>query len=177
MKHLSILLTLIFCLNSSCAVARNIGNKYENIIINSDGDKIGGFILTQGNEGVLLEIKLSGLKTGKHGMHIHESGTCDYSDNFNSAKGHVMQKGKPHGFLNINGPHAGNLPNLIVDKHGDAHVELYTQLLSLNGLGKLPSLFDEDGASLVIHETEDDHFSQPIGGSGKRVACGIIQYE
>ncbi|HBJ40113.1 MAG TPA: hypothetical protein DDZ20_04910 [Hyphomonas sp.] len=34
---------------------------------------------------------------------------------------------------------------------------------------------DEDGSALIIHEAEDDHMTQPIGGAGARVACGVIQ--
>ncbi|HBX92207.1 MAG TPA: superoxide dismutase, partial [Hyphomonas sp.] len=39
----------------------------------------------------------------------------------------------------------------------------------------LDSLLDEDGSALIIHEAEDDHMTQPIGGAGARVACGVIQ--
>ncbi len=33
---------------------------------------------------------------------------------------------------------------------------------------------DADGIALVIHEDRDDHLTQPIGGAGARVACGVI---
>ena len=36
------------------------------------------------------------------------------------------------------------------------------------------ALMDEDGAALVIHAMGDDHVSQPIGGAGGRVGCGVI---
>ena len=39
----------------------------------------------------------------------------------------------------------------------------------------MPTLLDDDGSSVVIHENPDDHVTQPIGGSGGRIACGIIQ--
>ena len=86
-----------------------------------------------------------------------------------------MPTGRPHGFLNPEGgPHEGNLPNLIVRPDGSAHVELYSQLVSLSGDDK-PSLLDEDGSALIIHANEDDHRNQPIGGSGARIACGVIK--
>jgi len=86
--------------------------------------------------------------------------------------GHVMPHGKPHGFMNSGGPHAGNLPNLIVRKDGTALVELYSGLVSLTD--GPANLLDADGATLIIHENEDDHDTQPIGGAGGRVACGVI---
>jgi Cu-Zn family superoxide dismutase len=36
------------------------------------------------------------------------------------------------------------------------------------------TLFDADGASLVLFENPDDYKSDPEGNSGKRVACGTI---
>ena len=37
-----------------------------------------------------------------------------------------------------------------------------------------PNLLDADGAAILIHALADDHVAQPIGGSGDRVACGMI---
>jgi Cu-Zn family superoxide dismutase len=36
-------------------------------------------------------------------------------------------------------------------------------------------LRDGDGSALVIHANPDDHMTQPIGGSGPRVACAVIK--
>ena len=36
-------------------------------------------------------------------------------------------------------------------------------------------LKDADGSALVIHANPDDHMSQPIGGAGARIACGVIR--
>lgn len=155
--------------------ATNINEKYQNKIIDNSGKDIGYFIATQGNEGVLLEVNLLGLKAGKHGMHFHEVGSCEDHNAFKKSKGHIIKNNKPHGFLHEKGPHSGNLPNIIVDKNGNAHVELYTQLVSLKGSRNLPNLLDNNGSALIIHEFEDDHISQPIGGAGARVACGVIK--
>ncbi|PZN98004.1 MAG: superoxide dismutase family protein, partial [Alphaproteobacteria bacterium] len=34
---------------------------------------------------------------------------------------------------------------------------------------------DTDGLSFLVHANLDDHVSQPIGGAGARIACGVFQ--
>jgi len=41
--------------------------------------------------------------------------------------------------------------------------------------GDMPALLDGDGSAVIIHEHPDDHMSQPIGGAGGRIGCGIIR--
>jgi len=36
------------------------------------------------------------------------------------------------------------------------------------------NLLDADGSTFIAHEKPDDHVSQPIGGVGGRIACGLI---
>ena len=106
-------------------------------------------------------------------MHFHKVGDCSDLAAFKSAGGHVDPHTKPHGFLNPNGPHEGNLPNLVVGSDGKAEVELYSEMVSL--VSGPANLFDEDGSALIIHINRDDHMSQPIGGSGGRIACAVIK--
>jgi len=143
-------------------------------LLNRKGKPTGKVALYQGTDGVVLRLSLHGLKPGVHGMHFHGKGTCDdAADGFKATGGHVMPLGKPHGYMNSGGPHAGNLPNLIVHRDGTALVELYSSLVSLTG--GPANLLDADGATLIVHENEDDHDTQPIGGAGGRVACGVIK--
>ena len=150
-------------------------HKAQSFIINNQGNRIGQAEYTQGSAGVLIEIQVTGLPPGKHGMHFHKVGNCDDVAGFKNAKGHIMPTGKPHGYLHPEGPHEGNLPNLIVGQDGTAHVELYTELVSLHSESNQPALLDSDGSSLIIHINEDDHKTQPIGGAGARIGCGVIQ--
>jgi Cu-Zn family superoxide dismutase len=176
MKKL-ILSIILLSLTTSCyhhKISKNIGKKAHAEIINNEGKKIGKATFTQGSRGVLINIKVKNLPTGKHGLHFHKVGTCKDIQNFKMAQGHIMPKNKPHGFLNEKGPHAGNLPNLIIDKYGRTEVELYSKMVSLFKEGYKPALLDEDGSSLMIHKYEDDHKTQPIGGSGPRIACGVV---
>lgn len=155
--------------------AEHIGKKATSDIINNAGKIIGTAHYTQGNEGVLIDIQVKNLPAGKHGMHFHEVGTCEDHRHFKMAKGHIMPTGKPHGYLHPEGPHEGNLPNLIVHKDGTAHAELYTDLVSVTGHDDKAGLLDDNGSTLMIHVNEDDHKTQPIGGSGGRIACGVIK--
>ena len=172
---IALLATLISAFTYASDNIGHIGEKAHSVIINNAGQEIGEAQYIQGNEGVLIEVKINDLPAGKRGMHFHEVGTCDDHDHFKMAKGHIMPTGKPHGYLNPAGPHAGNLPNLIVHQDGSVHVELYTDLVSISGHGVKPALLDDDGSVLMIHVNEDDHTTQPIGGSGARIACGVIK--
>ena len=158
----------------SVAVEPSIGLRAQSNIVNNPGAPIGKALYIQGNKGVLITINVKGLPPGKHGMHFHRKGTCKDHNVFKQAQGHIMPSGSPHGYLNPGGPHEGNLPNLIVGPEGSTHVELYTEIVSLYGRGGKPALLDTNGSSLIIHKNTDDHLSQPIGGSGSRIACGAL---
>ena len=144
------------------------------MLIDRNGDETGAATLYQGTDGVVMRLALNGLPPGLHGMHFHAKGTCeDPEAGFKATGGHVMPFGKPHGYMNPGGPHAGNLPNLIVAPDGTAVVELHTHLVSLTD--GPAALLDADGSTLIIHENEDDHITQPIGGAGGRLVCGVIR--
>lgn len=142
-------------------------------IINAESELVGEATFTQGPIGVLATIKLKDMPPGPHGMHIHTVGMCDHADHFKGASGHVNPGGKEHGYLNENGPEKGDLPNIIVGEDGRVEVELFLPQFNISGEGTV--LMDEDGSALMIHESPDDHKTQPIGGSGARIACGLIQ--
>jgi len=142
-------------------------------IINLQGEEIGMASLRQGPTGVLLHIRVSGLTPGAHGFHLHSHGACDPEEGFTTAKGHVGLIEGGHGLLNPDGPEAGDLPNLFVGADGIAEMEAFNTLVSL--VEGPHNLLDEDGSTFVIHANPDDHMSQPIGGSGPRVACGLIE--
>lgn len=142
-------------------------------LIDNSGNAIGTVQLEQGHKGVLVTIQAKDLPPGYHGMHFHSVGDCSDLTAFKSAGGHVNPFDQPHGFRNPDGPHEGNLPNLVVAADGTVDVELYSDLVALDaGAAKL---LDDDGTALIIHTDKDDHYSQPIGGSGGRIACAVIK--
>jgi superoxide dismutase, Cu-Zn family len=140
----------------------------------ADGASLGQAVLTEAPNGVLIRIEAKGLKPGWHGLHFHEIGNCTAPD-FKSAGAHVHEKTTMvHGLLNPDANEAGDLPNLHVDPHGEGRAELFSTYVSLKS-DKRIALVDADGSALVIHASPDDYRTQPIGGAGDRVACGVIK--
>lgn len=138
-------------------------------LVGADGEALGEASLTQGPAGVLIHLRVEGLTPGAHGLHLHAVGECKHEGGFDSATGHVGKEDGGHGLLNMDGPEPGDLPNLFVAEDGTGEMEAYTTLVTVEGL------LDADGSSFIIHESADDHLSQPIGGAGGRVACGVIE--
>lgn len=143
-------------------------------LIDTDGQEVGEAQLTETpNHGVLIRVQVEGLEPGSHGFHIHETGRCTAPD-FSSAGGHYAPRGNAHGLLHRHGKHAGDLLNLEVPESGRVVTERLAEDVTLL-VGAHGSLFDDDGSALVIHATRDDYESQPSGGGGPKVACGVIR--
>lgn len=151
-----------------------IGDFGEATLINASGQTIGRAVLTQGTTGLLIRVEAEGLSPGWHGIHIHATGECEAP--FTSAGGHINHAdgAKPHGLLNPGGPDDGDLPNIYADEQGRVRAEIFTTRARIAAEGPGQWLWDADGSALVIHENVDDHRTQPIGGAGARVACGIM---
>ena len=140
-------------------------------LINAQGEKIGTAMFTGVNGGVKIALDAANLPAGEHGYHIHAVGKCEPA-NFTSAGGHFNPFGKKHGVKSPDGPHAGDMPNLVVGQDGTVKTEVTAALVTL-GEG-INSLFDADASALVIHSGPDDEMTDPTGNSGARIACGVI---
>ena len=141
-------------------------------IVNAQGQHIGSAKIVPAKKGVKIEVNVSQLPPGKHGIHIHAVGKCD-GPAFTTAGGHLNPDTKKHGKDNPEGPHAGDLLMIEAKADGTAKATLLDTMVTL---GDGPnSVFHEGGTSIVIHEKEDDYKTDPAGNSGARIACGIIQ--
>jgi len=141
-------------------------------IVNAQGQKIGTAKIVPSHGGVRINLDVSQLPPGVHGVHIHAVGKCEGPD-FKSAGGHLNPESKKHGKDNPEGPHAGDLLNITVGSNGSAKTSLVSASVTL---GDGPnSLFHDGGTAIVIHEKEDDYKTDPSGNSGARIACGVIQ--
>ncbi|HEX8661288.1 MAG TPA: superoxide dismutase family protein [Brevundimonas sp.] len=151
-----------------------IGDFGEATLMNTSGARVGRAILTQGATGLLIRIEAEGLTPGWHGVHIHATGQC--AAPFTSAGGHINhgEPKAPHGLLNAGGPDDGDLPNVFADARGRVNAEVFTTRARIAREGPGQWLWDADGSALVIHANMDDQTSQPIGGAGDRVVCGVM---
>ncbi len=144
----------------------------EAILMDSAGRTVGVATFLEREDGVDIGVSVTGLPPGPHGLHIHERGVCE-PPSFESAGGHFNPGGDAHGTEAQGGPHAGDLPNLIVGRHGTGRLSLHNDRISL-GSGD-DGLLEGDGTALVVHAGADDYTSQPSGDAGGRIACGVIR--
>jgi Cu-Zn family superoxide dismutase len=160
--------------SAAVAVRAPVGATARAALINATGGEAGTATFTQGSTGVLIRVEATGLTPGWHGLHLHAVGQCEAP--FTSAGSHIQHSDQtvPHGYLNAQGPDSGDLPNLYVGADGRGFAEVFTTSASLNQGGPGEYLMDADGSSILIHANADDHSTQPIGGAGDRVACGVI---
>lgn len=146
------------------------GETARAMLVTAQGQPAGTATLTSTGDGVFINAQLRGLPEGVHGFHIHETGQCTPS--FDAAGGHFNPGSKAHGFLDPQGQHAGDLPNITVRSDGTAAADVFAANVSLRGGER--ALLDDDGAALVVHAGVDDYRSNPAGNAGPRIACGVI---
>lgn len=127
-----------------------------------------------------INYKITGLKDGKHGFHIHEYG--DLTDGCASACAHFNPYGSNHGGLSSKERHLGDLGN-ITSKNKTATGTIVAPNLSFSGKNSIV------GRMIIVHEDEDDcglykghdlkkqKETIKTGNAGKRLACGVIGYK
>ncbi len=137
------------------------------VLVASDGSPAGRVMAFAGPKGVLMRVEGQNWPTGWHGVHLHAVGRCD-GPAFTSAGAHAnhSEGPSPHGLLNPSGgPDLGDLQNVYAAPDGSVNAEVYAA-----NPGQIVT-----GLSFLVHANPDDHFSQPIGGAGPRIACGVFE--
>jgi Cu-Zn family superoxide dismutase len=138
-----------------------------------------------GSGNVIVTVTVKGppsvLAPGRHGVHIHEAGTCD-EPGFTTSGGHFDPG--PNGNSNTitNHPfHLGDLENIQINKRGEGLLVDATTSVTLSPGDR--SVFDQNGSAIIIHALEDQQSCQaqfaggPCTGvsGGARLACGVIK--
>jgi len=121
-----------------------------------------------GDGNIDVQIDLTGVPPGVHGLHVHEKGDC--GNNAMNAGGHFNPTGMVHGAPDAVSHHAGDFGNITADNNGEVHTHIVTYSISL----KAGQPTNPIGHAVVLHEKADDLMSQPAGNAGGRIACGVI---
>ena len=119
-----------------------------------------------------VNVKVDGLAPGLHGIHIHAIGAC--APDLRRGGRPLQPAAHQHGLDNPTGPHAGDLPNLVVNADGRGRLNATTDRVTLTD--GPATLFDADGSAFIIHANPDDQVTDVgNGGSGARIACAVIE--
>src|SRR3984885_12163126 len=118
-------------------------------ITDAKGAKVGTAKIKAVKDGVQIEVKVTGLPAGDHGIHIQTGGKCE-GPAFTTAGGHFNPTSAHHGMNNTMAPHPhlGDLPNLTVAADGKGSATVVAKGVTL-GDGS-HSLFHDGGRALVI---------------------------
>lgn len=134
----------------------------------TEGSKVKGFVtFAKEKNGIRVTAQFDGLTPGLHGFHIHEYGDCSSPD-AGSAGGHFNPMGMPHAAPNAEKHHMGDLGNIEAPKTGPAKYDKVVNFLAMDGPNSII------GRGVIVHLDADDFKTQPTGGAGARVACGVI---
>ncbi len=148
-------------------------------LVDSSGAARGTATFSPEAAGTRVQVRVSGLSAGMHGMHIHANPTCTNTTDaegkvtvFGGAGGHFDPAGAGHHGSpesdNSQG-HGGDLPMLMVNDDGTATASFLTAKISLSGANSVI------GHSIIIHAASDDYHTDPSGNSGARERCGVIR--
>jgi superoxide dismutase, Cu-Zn family len=128
---------------------------------------------TEANGQVTLVVEVQGVEGDQklRAIHIHEFGDCSDPEG-ESAGGHWNPLDQAHGRLShTEEAHLGDIGNIEIDETGRGSLQFTTDKWTI-GTGANNDIV---GKSLIVHIGSDDFETQPTGGAGDRIGCGVIQ--
>lgn len=153
--------------------APTTGPKATADLLDAGGAKKGTATLRPMRDGLHVDAEVMGMAPGTYAIHVHTTGTCTPPD-FNSAGPHWNPTTRQHGTQNPQGPHKGDLPNLMVVE-GSSSARVSSHIMGAAFEGDAGALLDADGAAVVVHAGADDYRTDPSGNSGGRILCGALK--
>jgi len=115
-----------------------------------------------------LEIASEKMANKSVAVHIHDMADC--GDMGMGAHGHWNPTSKEHGKWGSASFHLGDIGNLLLDAKGNGVMDIETDLWTVGGDVKTNVI----NHSIIVHSGKDDYTTQPTGGAGSRIGCGVI---
>lgn len=143
----------------------------EVTIKNGRGEDVGRAIMREKGDRIQINVRVTGLSPGSHGMHLHAVGLCE-GPGFPTAGAHLNPAQLKHGRKNPQGFHLGDLPNLQVGKGGKGNKTV--DVTGAEARSGFKTFLGTSGLALVIHADRDDELTDPTGNSGARIACAVF---
>ncbi len=122
-------------------------------------------LITVGNDSLGVHLELKGAPPGQHGVHLSDQGDCTSAIGFHYNPNRSAHHGGPATPVR----HGGDLGNIEVDASGKGALDVVVGDLSLASVAN-----GVVGRALVVSERADDLRTDPDGGAGDRIGCGII---
>lgn len=165
--HLSLLLgvPLLMAAEGAAAPVKAVA-----VIESRSGSRLTGRAEFTAHDGqVTLDLRIEGAPPGTHAVHLHEKGDCSAAD-ASSAGEHWNPTGEGHGRWMKRPFHRGDIGNVTVGEDGKGTLTLTTDIWTIGGAAET----DVAGKAIVVHAKEDDFATQPSGGAGGRIGCGVV---
>jgi Cu-Zn family superoxide dismutase len=147
--------------------------KAKGVLTDTAGKEVGTIEAEKAYDGLRIIVKVHDVPGGDHGVHVHAGTACGSgsgAEPFAEAGPHFdpLNRGVHAG---LNGPgHAGDLGNISVAADGKGKLDVVEKDLTIE-----PGKANIMGKAIVLHEHSDNLTDKPeSGGSGTRLACGVL---